>query len=157
MPLWISGVFQAPEGFPHFNRSNLEKESAGHGIGYSWMEDLGGQRHDVRPTISPNLALQSGGLRNYADHMMTETFHSAVTQLLGIASNRRIAVMCAEKLFWNCHRRLLSDYLCAQGIIVQHIVESGKLQDHHLTPEVRTQGKNVIYPLPLGFDEPPIR
>jgi uncharacterized protein (DUF488 family) len=141
--------FPSSRKFPHFNRGSLQEELASNQIGYSWIESLGGRRHTASGNVSPNEGLQNIGFRNYADHMLTEEFRLGIEELLGIARCQRTAVMCAEKLFWSCHRRLLSDYLHAQGIVVQHILESGKLQEHRLAPEARIEGKNIIYPLPL--------
>ncbi len=81
--------------------------------------------------------------------MLTEEFRSGIEGLLGIARCQLTAVMCAEMLFWSCHRRLLSDYLHAQGVVVRHILETGRIQEHRLTLEARIEDKNVIYPLPL--------
>ncbi len=141
--------FPSSRKFPHFNRSNLQEELAGNLIGYSWIESLGGRRQGARGQVSPNEALENIGFRNYADHMLTEEFHLGVEELLVIARCQRTAVMCAEKLFWSCHRRLLSDYLHAQGVVVKHMLEPGSIQEHRLTQEARIEDKNVLYPLPL--------
>ncbi len=141
--------FPSSRKFPHFNRGNLQEESAGNQIGYSWIESLGGRRHSASGNFSPNQGLKSIGFRSYADHMLTEEFRLGIEDLLGIARCQRTAVMCAEKLFWSCHRRLLSDFLYAQGVVVRHILEPGRIQEHRLTQEARIEGKNVLYPLPL--------
>ena len=141
--------FPSSRKFPHFNRGNLQEELAGNQIGYSWLESLGGRRQGARGEVSPNEGLENIGFRNYADYMMTEEFRLGIEGLLGIARCQRTAVMCAEKLFWSCHRRLLSDYLHAQGVVVRHILEPGRIQEHRLTQEARIEDKNVLYPLPL--------
>lgn len=141
--------FPSSRKFPHFNRGSLQEELAGNQIGYSWIESLGGRRHSASGNVSPNQGLKSIDFRSYADHMLTEEFHLGVEEILGIARCQRTAVMCAEKLFWSCHRRLLSDFLYAQGVVVQHILEPGKLQEHRFTLDARIVGKNVLYPLPL--------
>jgi len=133
--------------FPHFNREVLLKLLSKQNMGYIWLEALGGRRHAGKNDKSPNAGLESLGFRNYADHMSTDEFRSAVKELLSTAATSRTAVMCAEKLYWKCHRRLLSDYLTAQGVEVKHIVEAGKLQPHRLTPgAVITADAAVIYP-----------
>ncbi len=133
--------------FPHFNREVLLKLLSKQNIRYIWLEALGGRRHAGKDGKSPNAGLESPGFRNYADHMATDDFHSAVKELLSTAAKSRTAVMCAEKLYWKCHRRFLSDYLTAQGVEVKHIVEAGKLQLHRLTPgAVITADARVIYP-----------
>jgi uncharacterized protein (DUF488 family) len=79
--------------------------------------------------------------------MQTEQFHLAASRLLSIASEKTAAIMCAEKLFWKCHRRLLSDYLVAQGAVVEHIIESNRLQQHKLSPDaVITPDRHITYP-----------
>jgi uncharacterized protein (DUF488 family) len=133
--------------FPHLNRQVLLKLLSKQNIRYIWLEALGGRRHAGKNDKSPNAGLESPGFRNYADHMATDDFSSAFKELLSTAAKSRTAVMCAEKLYWKCHRRLLSDYLTAQGVEVEHIVEYGKLQPHRLTPgAVITADARVIYP-----------
>ncbi len=96
---------------------------------------------------SPNRGLRSPAFRNYADYMQTEIFSSLTNQLISIGSQKNAAIMCAEKLFWKCHRRLLSDYLTAQGVLVEHIMDPGRLQKHKLSAgAVVNQDLHVIYP-----------
>ena len=134
--------------FPHFNRQALEHSLPAAGIEYVWLEDLGGRRSAPKTGQSLNPGLKSPGFRNYADYMQTEQFRTAAGRLLLIASAKPAAVMCAEKLFWKCHRRLLSDYLVAQGAIVEHIMDSSRLQPHKLSEgAVITDALNVIYPV----------
>jgi uncharacterized protein (DUF488 family) len=148
------------------------------GIEYLWLEDLGGRRSAKGPASpaaraeagetspnggsgpdiveSQNPGLKSSGFRHYADYMRTEQFHSAVNQLLSVASAKPTAIMCAEKLFWKCHRRLLSDYLVAQGVQIEHIMDSGRVQSHTLTAgAVITPDLNVIYPSAGSTSEDP--
>lgn len=133
--------------FPHFNREVLRKLLDAEGIRYVWLEALGGRWHTRKNGKSPNSGLKSPAFRNYADRMITDEFRSAVEELLSIAATSRTAVMCAEKFYWKCHRRLLSDYLSAKGVEVEHIVESGKLQPHKLSRgAVITADATVIYP-----------
>jgi uncharacterized protein (DUF488 family) len=140
--------------FPHFNRETLQKLLSGQGIEYLWLEALGGRRHGAQNEQSPNLGLTSPAFRSYADYMATDQFRAAVTTLLSTAAASRTAVMCAEKLYWKCHRRLLCDYLTAQGTDVKHIVEEANLIDHKLTPSaVVTDDSTVTYPsLPIAPD-----
>lgn len=155
--------------FPHFNREALLKLLSEQNIRYIWLEALGGRRYtpleipagrraDASSILfltgytdkndkSPNSGLKSPGFRNYADHMITAEFRVAVQELLSTAATSRTAVMCAEKFYWKCHRKLLSDYLTAQGVEVKHIVEAGKLQPHSLSlGAVITNDAGVIYP-----------
>ena len=116
---------------------------------YVWIEALGGLRHTGTDEESPNVGLKSPAFRNYADHMMTEEFRGAVQGLVALAANEPTAIMCAERFFWKCHRRLLSDFLVAQGVAVEHIVEAGNLRPHKLTSgAIVTEEGGVIYPEP---------
>ncbi len=139
--------------FSHFNGGSLEEELDRNNIGYSWLEPLGGRRPTVGKTPSPNQALENTAFRNYADHMLTQEFRQGIEDLLGFVRSQRTTIMCAEKLFWKCHRRLLCDHLLARDITSQHIMDPGRLQSHKLTAEARIDGDHVLYPLPLfaGF------
>jgi uncharacterized protein (DUF488 family) len=99
---------------PHFNQENLAAALQEAGIEYRWIEALGGRRHKQEDE-SPNLGLRNESFRNYADYMLTEEFHQGIDELLKLAKKKRAAFMCAEGLFWQCHRRLVSDFLLAGG------------------------------------------
>jgi uncharacterized protein (DUF488 family) len=140
---------------PHFNGPALRALLKAEVIEYVWLEGLGGRRNKMTAGRSPNTGLKSQGFRNYADYMATDEFRGAVERLLSIAGASRTAVMCAEKLYWKCHRRLLSDYLTACGVRVGHIVESGRLEPHRVTGgAVITDERMVIYPAPANPDTP---
>lgn len=116
-------------------------------IEYLWLEGLGGRRHTAKGSKSPNTGIKSIGFRNYADYMATDEFYQSVQKLVSVAAKRKTAVMCAEKFYWKCHRRFLSDYLVAQGAEILHILESGKILVHKLTPgAVTTADATVTYP-----------
>jgi uncharacterized protein (DUF488 family) len=139
--------FPGSRKFPHFNRENLEQTLPAHGVEYLWIPKLGGRRHIRKGFDSPNTGLTSPGFRAYADYMGTEEFRDGVNELLSAARRSRIAYMCAEALYWRCHRRLLSDYLTAHGIEVLHIMGPKNLVAHKLSKEaaVTVEGE-VIYP-----------
>jgi uncharacterized protein (DUF488 family) len=145
--------FPGSRRFPHFNCESLEMALPAASIEYIWLEDLGGRRSGPEIADSLNPGLRHPAFRLYADYMQTEQFRSAVNWLLSVAAIKRTAIMCAEKLFWKCHRRLLSDYLVAQDVIVEHIMDSARLQPHKLSAgAVITENLQVIYPsnyLPL--------
>jgi uncharacterized protein (DUF488 family) len=130
---------------PHFNRDDLAAALPKSGVAYRWLEALGGRRHQQQDD-SPNLGLANQGFRNYADYMLTDEFRSAVEQLLETARQKRTAIMCAEGLFWQCHRRLVSDFLEGNGVMVRHIMPSGELRSHTLTTGAEVEGGRVTYP-----------
>jgi uncharacterized protein (DUF488 family) len=130
---------------PQFNRDSLAAALPKSGVEYHWLEDLGGRRHKQQHE-SPNLGLENKGFRNYADYMLTDEFREGVKNLLGLARQRWTAIMCAEGLFWQCHRRLVSDFLAANGVTVQHIMPSGELRPHKLTDGAVVEGGRVTYP-----------
>ena len=130
---------------PHFNRDNLAAALPESGVEYRWLEALGGRRHK-RCDDSPNRGLENEGFRNYADYMLTGEFWEGVKELLEVARQKRTAIMCAEGLFWQCHRRLVSDFLAANGVTVQHIMPGGELRPHTLTGGVVVEGGQVTYP-----------
>ncbi|MFC1636992.1 DUF488 family protein [Planctomycetota bacterium] len=138
--------------FPHFNRPALCECLATEGIDYLWLEALGGRRSGGKNEKSPNIGLTSPGFRNYADYMATDQFRSAVQRLLSAAAELRTAIMCAEKLYWKCHRRILSDYLVSQGIEVIHIISPGEASTHKLSSSAVATQTGVIYPAPEPTD-----
>jgi uncharacterized protein (DUF488 family) len=115
------------------------------GVEYRWLEALGGRRRKQQDE-SRNLGLQNEGFRNYADYMLTDEFREGVRKLLEVARRKRTAIMCAEGLFWQCHRRLVSDILAANGVAVQHIMPTGELRPHTLTGGAVVEGGQVTYP-----------
>ena len=133
--------------FPHFNRQVFCKLLAAENIEYQWLEALGGRRHTGKNDKSLNTGLKSPGFRNYADYMGTDGFRTAIQELMSTAATLRTAIMCAEKLYWKCHRKLLADYLVARGIEVVHIVGPGRLSNNKLTPYAIATETGVIYPL----------
>lgn len=139
--------FPSSRKFPHFNQGSLRDLLHAEHIMYVWFEALGGLRHSAKNEQSPNKGLKSPAFRNYADHMMTDEFQRAMMELLSLAREDQTAIMCAERFFWKCHRRLLSDFLVARRVKVEHILEVGNLRPHKLsTGAVITEEGEVIYP-----------
>jgi len=131
---------------PHFGRDLLDPRLSEEGIEYRHFAGLGGLRKP-RPD-STNGAWRNEAFRGYADHMLTPEFTKAVDELLDFGQRRKVAVMCAEALWWQCHRMLLSDALVARGVDVQHIMsQRGGSALHRLTPfaQIRVDGQ-VWYP-----------
>ncbi len=129
---------------PHFNRESLEKTLPAAGIQYVWLKELGGKRKSIRDD-SPNIALRNSSFRNYADYMMTEEFQHAAAELVRMAERSRTAYMCAERVYFQCHRMLVSDWLTAHGHEVLHIDRTGPAQAHKLLAEARVIDGELIY------------
>lgn len=129
---------------PHFNREALEKSLAAAGIRYLWLKSLGGRRKKTRDD-SPHLALRSPGFRNYADYMLSDEFEQGTGQLLEVAEHSRTAYMCAERVYFRCHRMLVSDWLVAHGHEVLHMDGTGPPRPHRLTAEARLSNGKLIY------------
>jgi uncharacterized protein (DUF488 family) len=133
--------------FPYLSRESLAADLPQAGIEYHWMEALGGRRRAPKDQDdSPNLGLRNEAFRNYADYMLTDEFRRAIESLLEIAERKRTAIMCAEAVYWRCHRRLVSDFLQSRGIAVQHIFSDGSLRPHALTEGARIEAGRVSYP-----------
>ena len=137
-------AFPMSRRLPQFNRESLEKSLLAAGIGYRWMPALGGYRKKIRED-SPHIALRNASFRNYADYMLTPEFASAMAELVALAENSRTAYMCAERVYFRCHRMLVSDWLVAHGHEVLHIDGAGPPKPHRLTKEAHMVESEVIY------------
>ncbi|MGH2656165.1 MAG: DUF488 family protein [Actinomycetota bacterium] len=132
---------------PQFGRDALETSLAGVGIGYTWEgEALGGWRR--ARSDSRHTSLRSPAFRGYADHMETEAFRAARQRLIDGSARLSTTVMCAESLWWRCHRRLLADALLAAGCEVRHIMDGPRLVPHHLSPQARIEDGLPVYDVP---------
>lgn len=137
-------AFPMSRRLPHFNRESLEKNLGEAGIRYISMKELGGYRKKVLKE-SPNIALRNQSFRNYADYMLTPEFSRAAAELVAIAEHSRTAYMCAERVYFHCHRMLVSDWLVAHGHQVLHIDGEGPAKPHKLTAEARMIEGQLIY------------
>jgi uncharacterized protein (DUF488 family) len=137
-------AFPASRRLPHFNRESLETSLPAVGIEYRWMRDLGGRRKKQRDD-SPNTGLRNESFRNYADYMLTPQFQAAADELVKLAEHERVAIMCAERVYFHCHRMLVSDWLTAQGHGVLHIDGVGPVREHKMLPEAQVRDGQVIY------------
>lgn len=117
------------------------------GIGYQWESRLGGWRRVGRDSPEArDTALRVESFRSYAVYMRTPEFAAAIDELLVIAASEQIAVMCAETVWWRCHRRLIADYLTlVRGVEVRHLMHDGKLRPHRPIPEARVDGDVLVY------------
>jgi len=123
--------FPGSRRYPHFNQENLSSTLRGVQIRYEHLRALGGRRR-VHPD-SLNLAWRNESFRAYADYMETAEFHLGIENLLAVAGQHRVAIMCSEGLWWRCHRSLSSDYLKVKGIEVVHIMGKAKSEPHPFT------------------------
>jgi len=137
-------AFPMSRRLPHFNRESLEKSLPAAGIVYVWMKELGGYRKKILED-SPNIALRNPSFRNYADYMLTPEFREAMVKLIAFAENGRTVYMCAERMYFQCHRMLVSDWLVAHGHEVWHIDGAGPAKPHRLMAEARVIDDQLIY------------
>lgn len=137
-------AFPQSRRLPYFNRESLEKSLPAAGIDYVWVKELGGYRKKVTED-SPNIALRNESFRNYADHMLTPEFEKAAAELVALAEGSRTAYMCAERVYFRCHRMLVSDWLVAHGHEVLHIDGAGPAKTHLLTKEARMVDGQLVY------------
>lgn len=137
-------AFPQSRRLPQFNREALDARLQQAGIRYVWMKALGGYRKKILDE-SPNIALRSEGFRNYADYMLTVEFNQAVHELVALAEQSATAYMCAERIYFQCHRMLVSDWLVAHGHEVRHIIDDSPAKEHSLSAEARVIDGRVIY------------
>jgi uncharacterized protein (DUF488 family) len=133
---------------PQFNADTLPTSLAADRIEYRHFPRLGGlrgRRRDAGP--SANTFWENQGFRNYADYAMTPPFGEGLAELRAAAASKVSAVMCAEAVWWRCHRRIIADYLLTRGDDVLHIMDAGKIEPAHLTPSVVQRPDGIlIYP-----------
>jgi len=137
-------AFPTSRRLPQFNRECLERTLPLAEIRYLWMKALGGYRKKILDD-SPNIALRSESFRNYADYMLTHEFEQAISDLVVLAEKARTACMCAERVYFHCHRMLVSDWLVAHGHGVWHIDDTGPVRPHRLAAEARMIEGCLIY------------
>jgi uncharacterized protein (DUF488 family) len=137
-------AFPMSRRLPQFNRDALEQSMGAAGIHYVWMKALGGYRKAVLEE-SPNIGLRNQSFRNYADYMLSPEFEQAIAQLVALAEQSGTAYMCAERVYFRCHRMLVSDWLVAHGHEVLHIDDTRPAKPHKLTAEARMIDGRLIY------------
>jgi len=130
--------------YPQFNKEALSESLSARGIRYEHFPELGGRRKS-NPN-SRNTAWRNASFRGYADYMETEQFQHGILRLLALAREAGpAAIMCAEAVWWRCHRSLISDYLKACDIEVMHILNANKIQPHPFTSAARIVDGNLSY------------
>jgi uncharacterized protein (DUF488 family) len=141
--------------FPHFGREAMEAWLPAGGIPYRWAPALGGRRRPL--PHSANVALRNPSFRAYADHMASPEFRGALDALVADAEARDVTVMCAESVWWRCHRRLIADAaVLLHGADVRNLFHDGRLTAHQPSPEARIaagdEGPILVYD--LGVERP---
>jgi uncharacterized protein (DUF488 family) len=131
--------------YPWFDGPTLAAALHVAGIGYTPLPELGGHR-PARPD-SPNTGWRNPSFRGYADYMQTAEFAAGVAELLALAGEARVAVMCAEALPWRCHRSLISDALVVRGVRVVDLLSRTSAREHHLTSFARATDTHLLYPV----------
>ena len=129
---------------PQFERDRLEASLQAAGLAYRHFPGLGGLRKP-RPD-SANTAWRNENFRGYADYMQSAAFRTALVEFEAFAREGRTAAMCAEAIWWQCHRRLLADALLVLRVPVRHILPSGAAKPHELSEFAREHLGGVIYP-----------
>ena len=135
--------FPGSKRYPHFNREVLELSLKRNNINYIHFKGLGGRRKAVEDSI--NTRWRNAAFRGYADYMQTDAFKESASHLQEIAIKERVAYMCAEAVWWSCHRSLISDYLKIRGWKVMHIMATGKADEHPFTSAARIVDGQVRY------------
>jgi uncharacterized protein (DUF488 family) len=132
---------------PQYNESVLGSELQPYQIGYTRIAGLGGLRgksQDVPPDV--NGLWRNESFHNYADYALSDAFAASLTELLDLSREQTCAIMCAEAVWWRCHRRIIADYLLARGETVLHLMGSNRLDPARLTPGAKIGGDEVTYP-----------
>ncbi len=132
--------------YPQFGKEALGLSLHKHGIAYHWLRALGGRRKAAAD--SPNTIWRNASFRGYADYMSTAEFKAGLDELLHLASQSRTALMCAEAVWWRCHRSMVADALCVQGITVLHIMDASHAVEHPMTAPARIENGRLTYSPP---------
>lgn len=130
---------------PQFTQPALRSSLEAAGLCYVWIPALGGRRRALAD--SPNTAWRHEAFRGYADHLQSEEFAGGLFELLLLAGGLRTAVMCAEVLWWRCHRRLIADALVTLGVDVVHVADATHAQPHVVAPPARVVDGVLRYDL----------
>jgi uncharacterized protein (DUF488 family) len=129
---------------PQFNRASLPGSLEKAGLGYVHLPGLGGLRHPRRDSV--NCGWRNASFRGYADYMQTPEFEQSLDELIHLANQERIVLMCAEAVPWRCHRSLIADALLVRGIRTEDIMSATRRQVHTLTPFAKVRGTAITYP-----------
>lgn len=129
---------------PQFNKASLPSSLKKAGLGYVHLPGLGGLRHAQPDSV--NVGWRNDSFRGYADYMQTPEFEQSLDELIQLANQERIVLMCAEAVPWRCHRSLIGDALLIRGIRTEDIRSATRRQVHALTPFAQVRGDTITYP-----------
>jgi len=135
--------FPGSRRYPHFGQEQLSKALAHEQIEYVHFPELGGRRKPLPDSV--NTAWRHPAFRGYADYMMTAEFREGINRLLALARSKPTAIMCAEAVWWRCHRSLIADYLRAEGHEVIHIMGKNKTEEHPYTSAAQIVDGKLSY------------
>jgi uncharacterized protein (DUF488 family) len=135
--------FPGSRRYPQFNKQQLARALSENGIAYFHLPELGGRRQTRKD--SKNTTWKNQSFRGYADHMETAEFQLGIERLMEIAGVNRTAIMCAEALWWRCHRSLISDFLKVRGVEVIHILDARHEESHPFTSAARIINGELSY------------
>ena len=132
---------------PQYNADVLPDSLGGSGIGYTPIPELGGRRPRQK-SVPPDLNdyWRNRSFHNYADFAMSAEFKAGLARLMKLSEDRSCALMCAEAVWWRCHRRIIADYLLLNGRSVLHLMDKGHVEPASITPVALVQGKVLLYP-----------
>ena len=128
---------------PQFNQENLSADLKESGIDYVWLKELGGLRHPR--SDSQNKGWRNESFRGFADYMQTPEFENGINELIKLAQDGPVAIMCAEAVPWRCHRSLIGDALLLRGIAVEHIMTPKTRIEHSMTKWAHANGRQITY------------
>lgn len=137
---------------PQFNKTSLPGSLKKAGLGYVHLPGLGGLRHARRDSI--NVGWRNASFRGYADYMQTPEFEESLDELVALANQEQIVLMCAEAVPWRCHRSLIGDALLVRGIRTEDIMSPTRRQVHTLTPFAKIRGITITYPAEVSRSIP---
>lgn len=135
--------FPGSRRYPYFARDVLAETLPAQGIEYQWLPKLGGRRKTRLDSV--NTGWRNAAFRGYADHLASEEFADGLQELLALASQRRTTLMCAEAVWWRCHRALIADVLTVRGIEVVHILDARHAVVHPMTAPARVVQGELNY------------
>lgn len=139
---------------PQYNLDRLPEALAAAGLRHRRIDALGGLRKKSSSVPeATNGFWENRSFHNYADYALGEAFEAGLSELMALAQTERCAIMCAEAVWWRCHRRIVADYLLLRGVPVLHIMDQGKATEAAINPAARVQGDKLIYPAALATPE----